>query len=137
MQVELELAQLARERGDLSNQLSIMARKKEGLNEELMRIRQRLEQANETNSRINRNLEDLVKDCEEKQVSQLEKINLCHLNFSCYLTINNNHFYCFLNISYTAFRSIMTKYLNYNKIKNIVQVSSLDLNILLTLKPQL
>lgn len=76
LQVELELAQLARERGDLSNQLSIMARKKEGLNEELMRIRQRLEQANETNSRINRNLEDLVKDCEEKQVSQLEKINL-------------------------------------------------------------
>lgn len=68
LQLELELAQVVRERGDLSNQLSIMARKKEGLNEELIRIRQRLEQANETNSRINRNLEDLVKDCEEKQV---------------------------------------------------------------------
>lgn len=67
-QVESELAQVTRERGDLSNQLSILARKKEGLNEELVRIRQRLEQANETNSRINRNLEDLVKDCEEKQV---------------------------------------------------------------------
>ena len=60
---------MTRERGDLSNQLSILARKKEGLNEELLRIRQRLEQSNETNARINRNLEDLVKDCEEKQVS--------------------------------------------------------------------
>ncbi|XP_024946085.1 rootletin isoform X3 [Cephus cinctus] len=66
--VELELGQVTRERGDLSNQLSVLARKKEALNEELMRLRQRLEQANETNSRINRNLEDLVKENEEKQV---------------------------------------------------------------------
>lgn len=66
--VEMELGQVSRERGDLSNQLSILARKKEALNEELMRMRQRLEQANEMNARINRNLEDLVKDNEEKQV---------------------------------------------------------------------
>ncbi|XP_014470851.1 PREDICTED: centromere-associated protein E [Dinoponera quadriceps] len=66
--VEIELGQVSRERGDLSNQLSVLARKKETLNEELMRIRQRLEQSNEMNARINRNLEDLVKDNEEKQV---------------------------------------------------------------------
>ncbi|XP_032664691.1 rootletin isoform X3 [Odontomachus brunneus] len=66
--VEIELGQVTRERGDLSNQLSVLARKKETLNEELMRIRQRLEQSNEMNARINRNLEDLVKDNEEKQV---------------------------------------------------------------------
>ncbi|XP_033338435.2 ciliary rootlet coiled-coil, rootletin isoform X2 [Megalopta genalis] len=65
---EIELAQVTRERGDLSNQLSVLARKKETLNEELMRLRQRLEQANEMNGRINRNLEDLIKDNEEKQV---------------------------------------------------------------------
>lgn len=65
---EIELAQVTRERGDLSNQLSILARKKETLNEDLMRVRQRLEQASEMNGRINRNLEDLVKDNEEKQV---------------------------------------------------------------------
>lgn len=33
-----------------------------------MRLQQRLEQANETNSRLNRTLEELVKECEEKQV---------------------------------------------------------------------
>ncbi|XP_012540791.1 rootletin [Monomorium pharaonis] len=66
--VEMELGQVTRERGDLSNQLSVLARKKETLNEELMRLRQRLEQANEMNARINRNLKDLVKDNEEKQV---------------------------------------------------------------------
>ncbi|XP_043519039.1 rootletin isoform X2 [Frieseomelitta varia] len=66
--IEIEAAHVTRERGDLSNQLSVLARKKETLNEELMRVRQRLEQANEMNGRINRNLEDLVKDNEEKQV---------------------------------------------------------------------
>ncbi|XP_012287068.1 rootletin isoform X2 [Orussus abietinus] len=66
--VELELGQVTRERGDLSNQLSVLARKKEALNEELMRVRQRLEQANEMNARLNRNLEDLVKDNEEKHM---------------------------------------------------------------------
>jgi rootletin len=66
--VELELGQVSKERGDLSNQLSSLVRKKEALNEELMRIRQRLEQANETNARLNRDLEDLMKDKEEKQV---------------------------------------------------------------------
>jgi rootletin len=69
--LELELGQVARERTELSNQLSMGARKREGLAEELSRIRQRLEQANETNSRINRNLEDLVKECEDKQVSEI------------------------------------------------------------------
>jgi rootletin len=68
LQVEVELGQVSRERGDLSNQLSSLARKKEALNEELMRLRQRLEQANETNARLNRDLEDLMKDKEEKQV---------------------------------------------------------------------
>ena len=71
LQVELELGQVSRERGDLSNQLSSLARKKEALNEELMRLRQRLEQANDTNVRLNRDLEDLVKDKEEKQVKRI------------------------------------------------------------------
>lgn len=71
LQVELELGQVSRERGDLSNQLSSLAQKKESLNEELMRLRQRLEQANETNVRLNRDLEDLVKDKEEKQVKHI------------------------------------------------------------------
>lgn len=63
----MELNQVIRERGDLSNQLTVLGRKKEALNEELMRTRQKLEQATETNARINRNLEELVKECEEKQ----------------------------------------------------------------------
>lgn len=75
LQVELELGQVSRERGDLSNQLSSLAQKKEALNEELMRLRQRLEQASETNVRLNRDLEDLVKDKEEKQVKH--KFNSC------------------------------------------------------------
>ncbi|XP_014271469.1 rootletin isoform X1 [Halyomorpha halys] len=66
--VELELAQVIRERSELSNQLTVAGRKREALAEEVSRIKQRLEQANETNSRINRSLEDLVKDCENKQV---------------------------------------------------------------------
>lgn len=66
--MEMELGQVVRERADLSNQLTVLNRKKEGLNEELMRTRQRLEQANETNARVNRNLEELVKECEDKQV---------------------------------------------------------------------
>ncbi|KAF7987174.1 hypothetical protein HCN44_011480 [Aphidius gifuensis] len=66
--IEIELGQIIRERGNLSNQLSILSNKKDLLNEELMRTRQRLEQSNEMNARINRNLEDLVKDNEEKQV---------------------------------------------------------------------
>lgn len=78
--VEMELGQVSRERGDLSNQLSVLARKKESLNEELMRLRQRLEQANEMNARINRNLEDLVKDNEEKQVGYFVCSN-CSLKF--------------------------------------------------------
>lgn len=71
----MELNQVIRERGDLSNQLTALGRKKEALNEELMRTRQKLEQATETNSRINRNLEELVKECEEKQstVDALDK----------------------------------------------------------------
>jgi len=71
LQVELELGQVSRERGDLSNQLSSLAQKKEALNEELVRLRQRLEQANDTNIRLNRDLEDLVKDKEEKQVQHI------------------------------------------------------------------
>lgn len=67
--MEVELTQVSRERGDLSNQLTQHARKKEILNEELMRLRQKLEQSNENNARINRNLEDLVKETEEKQVN--------------------------------------------------------------------
>ncbi|KAJ8974640.1 hypothetical protein NQ317_019874, partial [Molorchus minor] len=65
--IEMEHNQVARERNDLSNQLTVLGRKKDALNEELNRCRQRLEQANETNSRVNRNLEELVKECEEKQ----------------------------------------------------------------------
>lgn len=66
-QIEMELAQISRERSELSNQLTVLGRKKEALNEEIMRLRQKLEQASETNARVNRNLEDLVKECEEKQ----------------------------------------------------------------------
>jgi len=65
----MELVQVSRERGELSHQLTVLARQKEAVTEELGRVRQRLEQSNETNSRLNRSLEDLVKDCEEKQVS--------------------------------------------------------------------
>lgn len=64
----MELNQVTRERNDLSNQLTVMGRKRDSLNEEVMRCRQKLEQANETNARINRTLEELVKECEEKQV---------------------------------------------------------------------
>lgn len=72
--IEMELGGVSRERSDLSNQLTVLARKKEALNEELMRTRQRLEQGNETNARINRNLEELVRECEEKQVNYENKI---------------------------------------------------------------
>jgi chromosome segregation ATPase len=81
--VELELGQVSRERGDLSNQLSSLAQKKEALNEEVMRIRQRLEQANETNARLNRDLEDLVKEKEEKQVKHKHSASVdCNKLFS-------------------------------------------------------
>ncbi|XP_077288901.1 ciliary rootlet coiled-coil, rootletin [Arctopsyche grandis] len=66
--VELELAQVCRERSDLSSQLCALGRKKDSLAEEIMRLQQRLEQATETNNRLNRTLEELVKECEEKQV---------------------------------------------------------------------
>lgn len=72
--MEVELNQVSRERSDLSNQLTQHARKKEILNEEIMRLRQKLEQANETNARVNRNLEELVKETEEKQVSEMTSI---------------------------------------------------------------
>lgn len=66
----MELNQATRERNDLSNQLTVMGRKRDASNEELVRCKQKLEQVNETNARINRNLEELVKECEDKQVSQ-------------------------------------------------------------------
>jgi rootletin len=80
--VELELGQVSRERGDLSNQLSSLARKKDALNEEIMRIRQRWEQANETNARLNRDLEDLVKDKEEKQVKEEFSVSVNYTKLS-------------------------------------------------------
>lgn len=86
--IEIELAQVTRERGDFNNQLSVLARKKETLNEELMRLKQRLEQANEMNGRINRNLEDLVKDNEEKQV------NINYKNNYIYIIIIYNNYIC-------------------------------------------
>lgn len=67
--VEMELAQIIRERSDLSNQLTVLGRKRDAINDELLRTRQRLEQASDTNARVNRNLEELVKECEEKQVN--------------------------------------------------------------------
>lgn len=66
----MELSQIIRERGDLSNQLTVLGRKRDTLNDELCRTRQKLEQSNETNIRVNRNLEELVRECEEKQVSR-------------------------------------------------------------------
>ena len=81
----MELAQVARERGDLSNQLSVLARKKEALNEELMRCKQKLEQSAETNSRINRDLEDLIKEKEEKQVI----VYLIYLSLNLYFNKYN------------------------------------------------
>lgn len=64
----MELAQVCRERSDLSTQLCSLGRKKDSLGEEIMRLQQRLEQSTETNNRLNRTLEELVKECEEKQV---------------------------------------------------------------------
>ena len=66
--MEIDLAQVVRERGDLSNQLTVMGRKRDAVSEELTRAKQKLEQCNETNGRINRNLEELVKECQDKQV---------------------------------------------------------------------
>lgn len=74
----MELNQVARDRNELSNQLTVLGRKKDAVNEELTRTRQRLEQASETNARVNRTLEDLVKECEEKQV------NIFFSSFSVY-----------------------------------------------------
>lgn len=66
--VEMDLAQVLRDRGDLSNQLTAITGKKEAINEELMRLQQRLEQSNETNCRLNRSLEELMKENEDKIV---------------------------------------------------------------------
>lgn len=85
--MELELGQVSKERGDLSNQLSSLARKKEALNEELMRLRQRLEQANETNARLNRDMEDLMKDKEGKQVKHNYIVSVIYL-FKVYFTVS-------------------------------------------------
>lgn len=67
-QLEIELNAVTQERNDLSDQLLNAQRKKDALNEELMRLRHRIEQVGETNARVNKHLEDLVKECEEKQV---------------------------------------------------------------------
>lgn len=68
-QLEAELSNVSQERNDLGEQLTNTQRKKDVLNDELMRLRHRIEQVSETNSRVNKHLEDLVKECEEKQVS--------------------------------------------------------------------
>ena len=68
LQLELELGNVAHERNELNDQLVNAQRKKDALNEELMRLRHRIEQVSETNARVNKHLEDLVKECEEKQV---------------------------------------------------------------------
>lgn len=62
----------------MSNQLTVLGRKRDAINEEVMRLKQKLEQANETNARVNRNLEELVKECEEKQVFLLFLIETCN-----------------------------------------------------------
>lgn len=68
MQLDVELTTVTQERNELSDQLMDAQRKKDILNEELIRLRHRIEQVGETNSRVNKHLEDLVKECEEKQV---------------------------------------------------------------------
>lgn len=68
LQLEIELANISHERNDLADQLINTQRKKDALNEELMRLRHRIEQVSEANARVNKHLEDLVKECEEKQV---------------------------------------------------------------------
>lgn len=67
-QLEMELGGVSHERNELSDQLINAQRKKDALNDELMRLRHRIEQVSETNARVNKHLEDLVKECEEKQV---------------------------------------------------------------------
>ncbi len=67
-QLEVELSNVTQERNDFSDQLLNVQRKKDVLTEELMRLRHRIEQVGETNARVNKHLEDLVKECEEKQV---------------------------------------------------------------------
>lgn len=73
----MELANVSQERNELGEQLTSTQRKKDVLNEELMRLRHRIEQVSETNARVNKHLEDLVKECEEKQVSSLCEGILC------------------------------------------------------------
>lgn len=75
-QLEVELSNVSQERNDLGEQLTNTQRKKDVLNDELMRLRHRIEQVSETNSRVNKHLEDLVKECEEKQVNLTYKILL-------------------------------------------------------------
>lgn len=77
-QLEAELSNISQERNDLGEQLTNTQRKKDVLNDELMRLRHRIEQVSETNSRVNKHLEDLVKECEEKQVNFVSYIFYVH-----------------------------------------------------------
>ncbi|KAG8232603.1 hypothetical protein J437_LFUL010724, partial [Ladona fulva] len=68
-QVELELAQVSRERSELSGQVVALGRIRETLVEEAARTRQRLDQAAETNTRLNREIEALMRTQEERGVA--------------------------------------------------------------------
>ena len=70
---------ITQERNELNEQLLNAERKTDSLNEELMRLRYRIEQVGEANARVNKHLEDLVKECEEKQVSKLPWIVIYEL----------------------------------------------------------
>jgi len=77
--LEAELNAITQERNELNEQLLNAERKTDSLNEELMRLRYRIEQVGEANARVNKHLEDLVKECEEKQVSKLPWIVIYEL----------------------------------------------------------
>lgn len=66
---------MSKDRSDLSHQLSLMQRKKENIAEDLARLKQKYEQSLEMNNRVNKNLEDLVKECEEKEVRENTAMN--------------------------------------------------------------
>ena len=67
--MESELNAVTLERNDLREQLLNAERKKDALNEELRQLRYRIKQVGEANACVNKHLEELVKECEEKQVS--------------------------------------------------------------------
>lgn len=87
---------MTKDRSDLSQQLTMLQRKKENLVEDLARLKQKYEQSLEMTNRVNKNLEDLVKECEEKEVCGTSE---WHLTVSGTRFIDRNKFNVNLLIS--------------------------------------